>query len=539
MADPYVGYGGSKTTPQNLPIPGEEEKMAKNAAGGFAYSLDKWLRFERFLILGSADGTYYVRPHEFTRENADCVRQCIVEDATRALNLIVDVRQSNRAPRLQPGLFALALWACYAPDKSLLEKALIACASTLSNLYTWVKYTLSMRGNGRAIRRAVRAWFDNWTVQKLVYQAIKYRAREGYTLRDILRIFKPKDHGDVARRVLYTWAVGKEPDFRGLDKEMEALQQLSSFLAIQEIETGHFSGSIPDMIRRWKLPREAVPTEMLNDMKIWSALLDDMPMGAMVRNLGKMTKIGLISPFTDATRKVASRLQSSKAVSQSHLHPFQILLAATTYRQGHGEKGKLKWEPVDAIRHALEDAFYLSFENVQPTRKKMILALDVSASMHYQCIANSNIEASRAAACMALTTARVEDPCDVQFLAFSHKMRKVDITPKASLKEVAAELSSIPFGGTDCSLPMRIAEEHRWPVDAFVIYTDNETWFGEIHPIQALRQYRQKMNIPAKLVVVGLTSSGFSIADPDDPRCLDVVGFDGGCPALISDFIRN
>lgn len=43
----------------------------------------------------------------------------------------------------------------------------------------------------------------------------------------------------------------------------------------------------------------------------------------------------------------------------------------------------------------------------------------------------------------------------------------------------------------------------------------------------------------AKLVVVGMTSNGFSVADPDDAGMLDVVGFDTAAPALIADFIRN
>lgn len=74
--------------------------------------------------------------------------------------------------------------------------------------------------------------------------------------------------------------------------------------------------------------------------------------------------------------------------------------------------------------------------------------------------------------------------------------------------------------------------------DAFVVYTDSETWAGKVHPVEALRTYRKKTGIAAKLVVVGLVSNGFSIADPDDAGMLDVVGFDTGAPAVIADFIR-
>ena len=46
------------------------------------------------------------------------------------------------------------------------------------------------------------------------------------------------------------------------------------------------------------------------------------------------------------------------------------------------------------------------------------------------------------------------------------------------------------------------AQKHRVDVDTFVIYTDNETWAGGVHPSQALRAYRDARGIPAKLVVV-------------------------------------
>jgi 60 kDa SS-A/Ro ribonucleoprotein len=85
---------------------------------------------------------------------------------------------------------------------------------------------------------------------------------------------------------------------------------------------------------------------------------------------------------------------------------------------------------------------------------------------------------------------------------------------------------------------MLYATEKRLTVDAFVVMTDNETWAGTIHPVEARRDYRKTTGIAAKLVVVGMTSTGFSIADPNDGGMLDVVGFDAAAPAVIADFLR-
>ena len=112
------------------------------------------------------------------------------------------------------------------------------------------------------------------------------------------------------------------------------------------------------------------------------------------------------------------------------------------------------------------------------------------------------------------------------------------ISPRQRLDDVVRQVGSLPFGGTDCALPMLEAAKRGWKVDLFVVYTDSETWAGDIHPSQALRRYRERTGIPAKLVVVGMASNGFTIADPEDAGMLDVVGFDAATPQLIADFAR-
>ena len=41
---------------------------------------------------------------------------------------------------------------------------------------------------------------------------------------------------------------------------------------------------------------EAIPTQWLNELEVWDALLHDMPLTALVRNLGKMSAVGLVKP---------------------------------------------------------------------------------------------------------------------------------------------------------------------------------------------------------------------------------------------------
>ena len=116
---------------------------------------------------------------------------------------------------------------------------------------------------------------------------------------------------------------------------------------------------------------------------------------------------------------------------------------------------------------------------------------------------------------------------------------RVNISPRMRLDDVVKRISDLPFEGTDCALPMIWAREHKLNVSGFITYTDSETWAGNIHPAQALRQYRNEFVGDAKAVVVGMTSNGFTLADPNDRGMLDVVGFDTSAPAVIADFVRN
>lgn len=100
----FTKFFSTKSTPQREPIPGSSQ--VPNSAGGFTWELDDWARLDRFLILGSEGGTFYVREHELTRNNAACVARCIAADGLRTISRIVAISDSGRAPKNSPPPFA-------------------------------------------------------------------------------------------------------------------------------------------------------------------------------------------------------------------------------------------------------------------------------------------------------------------------------------------------------------------------------------------------------------------------------------------------
>jgi 60 kDa SS-A/Ro ribonucleoprotein len=259
-----------------------------------------------------------------------------------------------------------------------------------------------------------------------------------------------------------------------------------------------------------------------------------------------MSAVGLLAPLSDTARTIAARLGDREALRAARIHPIAVLAALKTYGQGHGVKGQNRWSPVAQIVDALDAAFYLAFANAPTTGKRVMLALDVSGSMGAAVLGMEYLTCREAAAAMALVAAATEP--NHQFVAFTAGdspsrwaqyptgLTPLAISPRQRLDDVVRTITALPMGGTDCALPMVEARKRGWAVDTFVVLTDNETWAGSIHPAEALRQYRQRTGIAATLVVVAMTASEFTIADPDDPGMLDVVGFDSGTPQIIAEF---
>ena len=536
-------------TPQVLPIPG----TVPNSAGGFAFAVDDWARLDRFLILGSEGGSYYAAERMLTRDNAQAVLRAIAEDGPRAVARIVEVSVAGRAPRNDPALFALAL-AASATDLATRRAALAALpqvARTGTHLFAFAGFVQGTRGWGRALRRAVAAWYLQQPVERLAYQLVKYRQRNGWSHRDLLRLAHPEG-ATPAQAALFDWACrGTGATSLGLHPASDALPSfVRAAMALNEGEvlTEPHAAMAAALIRVHDLPREAVPTALLNDPAVWEALLQRMPLAALVRSLAKLTAVGVVRPLGDHLPLVLSALGDVDRIRKARLHPLALLLALRTYAAGQGERGKLRWEPVQPVIDALNAAFYTAFKAVEPTGKRLLLALDVSGSMAGGGVAGSSLTPREASAAMALMTAATEASTHIVGFAASGRwaaytqdavLTPLPLSPSMRLDQAVRAVSDLPFGGTDCSLPMRYALERRLPVEAFVVYTDSETWAGPVHPVQALREYRAATGIAAKLVVVGMVSNGFSIADPDDAGMLDVVGFDAAAPAVIADFIRR
>jgi 60 kDa SS-A/Ro ribonucleoprotein len=317
-----------------------------------------------------------------------------------------------------------------------------------------------------------------------------------------------------------------------------------------------------ELIHKFRPPHEAIPTDVKANREVWQAMLEEgMPMTAMVRNLANMTRYGVLTPTSKGTEAVRDQLLDTEHIAKSRIHPFQILMAAKTYAAGRGMRGQNTWVPIPYILDALDEAFYMAFENIPRTGLSRMIGLDISGSMWGGMVAGTpGLSPAVGAGAMAMCSVRSGDPYEVTAFTSARGYSYYDygrynqaieglneplpglsvhnISAKTRLDDLEGYMRQLAryMGGTNPSLVMQYAQQAEREVDVFEIYTDAEAWAGDRHACQALWDYRKASGIAARLIVIGMVPNKFTVADPRDAGMLDVVGFDTATPQLIADF---
>ena len=525
----YSKHVSDKKTSQRDEVLGKNQ--VKNDAGGFVFEATPISRLERFLILGCEGGTYYQSEQKLTVDNAANLLQLIIndgDDQVSAASTIVNMWNDNRAPKVDPIMFALALTFAKGgiANQHFIETHFNATVRTGFHLFRFVHYVTQFRGWGRSLKRLISNWYTSKPIDRLSYQLAKYQQREGWSHKDLLRLSHATPVSQE-QSILFKTVVGKA----------EVAEFPQPFAAMHDV--AHEVITVREAISNFNLTQEMIPGEFKKEKKTWEALFPGMPMTALIRNLGNLSNKEILGEGKWANNKlVADKLTNEELLHKARIHPIQVLSALSIYNQGRGDKGSLTWNPVSEISTALDSAFYKAFKNVEPTNKRFVLGLDVSGSMGWDSVAGvPGLTPAQGAAVMTMLTLKKEPFCLP--LAFTHQISKLRLNASMNLDQVLKETNKHNFGGTDCAAPIIYALDNNIKADVFVIYTDNDTWAGDIHPFQALKQYRRETGINAKLIVVAFSGNEFSIADPSDPGMLDMVGFDSAAPQIMREFILS
>lgn len=543
----------TRKTPQRERIPGDARQVQNNAKG-YVFEIEPMAFLRRFLVLGTGSGTYYVNAKKHTENAINALIEIAKSDGKTFVDETMRVSVNGLAKDNTNALFALAVALSYG-DKDTKEYA-VTRSSDIARIpthwFTLFEFLDNMRGRGAVIKRLRKHLINILSTERLGYYAAKYPSRGKWSMRDFVRIARPKARDDAQNSVLRYIVKG---EFEVASSE--EIPEYMRYIVGKNIAPNVSENLRADHIRSYKLTHEMIPTEWKNDPAVWEALLETMPLHAMVRGLNQMSAVGLLTPFSNATNLVIERLNDTEYIQRSRMHPFTLLVAMRAYMGGSNKN--MQWDVVSRIVDALDDAYYKAFQNVESSGKRIQIAIDVSGSMSMiqsrlglTPNPRHDLYARDAAAAIALPILAVEPnafttifsaqgvnpmkPVTPRYSAHAEGISTYSLSTHRRLDDVVREMSTLDFGATDCALPMLYAIERKMELDAFVILTDNETWFGSVHPVQALKQYREQFNPNARLIVVGMTATSFTIAEPGDALSLDIAGMSTDVPQLISDF---
>ncbi|KAI8518517.1 60 kDa SS-A/Ro ribonucleoprotein [Branchiostoma belcheri] len=524
----------------------EQNDASNDSAASGGCSVTDLQRARRFLCMGTESGTYTLDEKiKLGRENAESLVRLIHDGrGEEVVEEIGKFSREGKAVKEQPVIFALALCAreSEVKTKQAAYKALSKVCQTPIQLFAFINYAETLSGQstgwGRAQRRAVQAWYNQQEPRQLAYLVTKYKHREGWTHKDLLRLchLKPTNQGvAVVIRYIVKGFESAEKEFDKEDAPDDVKNVLTFLRAVEDVKNMRDESAVAGLVEQHRLAREHIPTQLLKSKEVWRSLLQDMPMTSLLRYLGKLSTIGLLAPLNDQSQLVCERLTDEEQLKKALVHPLSLLTALKQYERGRGDKGKQHWAPDPQIMEALNTAFYNSFKNVEPTNKRILLALDCGRSMAFSGVnGSSGLTAAMAAGTMAMCVARTEPGCHV--FGFTDQLVQLNITGDMRLDQILQIVGATPKGRTDCVLPILYAKDNNIPVDMFLYLTDNKTGTGDIRPSDALKQYRAAMNIDAKLCVCAMSSNSFSLADPEDAGMLDIIGLDSQAPTVIRNF---
>lgn len=530
----YTRHINVRETSQNQPILGKNQ--VKNNTGGYVFQVSDKARLERFLILGTEGGSFYVGEPKLTRDNADFLIKMIKTDIELVAEVVKDVSANNRAKKTSPAIFATAALFQFGDNNVLAKDVFKTVVRTSTHLFEFSQYIKNLGGWSRAKRTAIKNWYESKSDDQLAYQMVKYRGgRHGWTHADVLRVSHAKPSEANAR-----FALGK--DLNGLE---EVPMPIAGLYEAQSVKTAKDAVRVLNEYKN--LPWEVLPTEMHKEPSVWKALFNNGMKGmALVRNITRLARLGMFNDL-DFAKEYANRILAD--VETAGIHPISYLQALIVHQEGQGINDpkagywnfevsrKKDWDTSAILTEALEEAFYESFKYVQPTGKRIMLALDVSGSMSSAASGMKDLSCAQVSAAIAMLIARTEDKYIIK--GFSHGLTDLGITSHTSLSEAMNKISNLNFGATDASLAFQWARENKVALDGMIIITDNQTNTGRMHPVQAQKKYRNNLGLDTRLVVMGVAANEFSVADPDDGDSLDVVGFDSAAPAVVTDFIAG
>lgn len=308
-----------------------------------------------------------------------------------------------------------------------------------------------------AMRRGIRDALPRLYTEK---NTIKYDGKgQVFRFGDVIELVRPKPRNEV-QAVLYRHLVDRTHDHATeTPSELAVLRNDAAMFAMNPIERKSLADG-PGLRARiessgmtWERYASWIGRPL--NRADWAALVPDMGLMAIVRNLRNMDEAGVSD---ETTKEIEAKLGNLEDVKRSRQLPFRYY---TAWR----EVQSLRWGP------GLEAALNLSLANVPELRGRTLIMIDHSGSMSYGNIsARSTVRPRELADVFGVALAVRADKAEMY--VYDNNAERVHVQPNASILRTIERLPDLGGGTRTLDLLAHLYDGH----DRVVIVTDEQTF---------------------------------------------------------------
>ncbi len=486
-----------------------------NEAGGLAYEMEPKQALAQYAATGCFNHTFYA-------DASDQLEKVLALANDLEPEFIAKTAVFARENGMKD-MPALLLAVLSIKDKALFERVFLRIADNGKMLRNFVQIMRSgavgRKSLGTLPKRMVREWFEKRGTEQIFKQSVG----QSPSIADILKMVHPKP-ADEEREALFGYFIGREI---GADKLPEIVKHFERFK----------SGKLAEVPN--------VPFQMLTALplgaKEWTAIARNAPWQMTRMNLNTFQRHGVFAD--DAiVRLVAERLRNPEAIRKARVFPYQLMNA---YKAAAANKGIPR-----EITEALQDAMEIATGNVPKIDGKVWIFPDISGSMQspvtgYRKGATSTVRCIDVAALFSAAILRNNPTAEV--IPFESKIVEVKLNPRDSIMTNAEKLANLPYGGTNCSAPLRELNRRKADGDVVIYVSDNESWidtpfYGRFggSSTETMKQWNEfkNHNPEAKLVCIDIQPYGHTQTQ-ERRDILNIGGFSDQVFKLVSEIAHG
>lgn len=515
----------------------EPRANALNEAGGAAYAMDPKHALAQVAATGTFGNVYYASAQAQLDELRGLIDQ--VNDNEFLAKLAVYAREKA----FMKDLPAALLVALSTRDTKLMHQVfdrVVDNGRVLRTVFQMVRSgQFGRKSLASSMQRAFQRWLNEASVSKLLSASIG----NDPSLRDVLRLARPTPK-DNQRRALFGWLTDKEVSKWAPAAEADLPAELRTLIAYRQAEGEDAQAQlVADLPARWDLL-----ADVASGPAVWKALARRMGPQALRMNLNTLLRHQVLSD-PEMVDFVAARLSDAEAIRRSRQFPYQYLAAYLNVSS----------EIPDKIRQALNQAAEIACGNIPVLPGPVLIGVDTSGSMSSPVSgfrghgATSRMRCVDVAALFAAAVLR-KNP-DSVVVPFDTQAYDVSMDPADTILSLAKRLAKFGGGGTDCSIPLRVANE-RYKRRAFagvVLVSDNESWVyanrafamspdggtGVMREWLKFEKHQRQLGVPQpKLICIDIQP--YTTAQvPERANILNIGGFSDAVFQVVASFLAD